>query len=176
MQEEEPKSRRNIFSSSFLSSRKRKVISAGAEGISRKVVKKDVRSIFKKTSKDDVLAFTFEEADAEMKERCPLFWNVLRAASMSTCKAEDEDIFWKTSVVTAAAVCFKNRSKKMTVVQLLISLILNHSSYTVSILLLFLLSLLDLLPKFYSYTIAVNFGQTETDATFCISYVFQQKT
>lgn len=129
---ENPKSKRGLFSS-MPSSRKRKLENVNVDiGRNQKYVKQDVRSIFKKTSKDDLSSFSFEEADAEMKERCPLFWSIIRAASKSTRKTEDNDIFWKTSVVTAAAVCLKNRSKRMTVVQLLISLIINHSSYTVS--------------------------------------------
>ena len=42
------------------------------------------------------------------------------------------DVYQCVSVVTAASICLKNRSMRMTVVQLMISLIINHSSYTVS--------------------------------------------
>ena len=81
------------------------------------------------------MSFTFEKANGEMKDCCPLFWTILRAASTphnSQPRSEDSDIYWQTSVVTAASICLKNRSQRMTVVQLLISLIINHSSYTVS--------------------------------------------
>lgn len=130
----EPKCKRNIFQShSSPLSKKRKQQDGGTESDGKKkFFKKDVRSIFKKTSKDDILSFSFEKAELEMKERCPLFWSMLKAASMSQRKEDDSDVHWKMSIVTAASVCLKNQSQRMTAVQLLISLIINHSSYTVS--------------------------------------------
>ena len=130
--ETEPKSRRDMFASPLSTSGKRKMSDDDNKVTGTKIfVKKDIRSMFKRTSKEDVMSFTFEKANGEMKDRCPLFWTILRAASTphnSQPRSEDSDIYWQTSVVTAASICLKNRSQGMTVVQLLISLIINHSS------------------------------------------------
>lgn len=121
------------YSSPLAVSKKRKQQEANTEsGGKKKFFKKDVRSIFKKTSKDDMSSFSFEKAELEMKDRCPMFYTMLKSASMSQCKSDDGDVYWKTSIVIAASVCLKNRCQRMTAVQLLISLIISHSSYTVS--------------------------------------------
>ena len=126
--ETEPKSRRYLFQSS----QKRKAGNQNLTGSggAKKFVKKDVRSILKKTSKNDLTDFKFENANKELQERCPLFWRILKAASTNHNKIED--VHLPVSIVTAASVCLKNRSNRMTAVQLIISLIINHSSYTVS--------------------------------------------
>ena len=126
--ETEPKSRRYLFQSS----QKRKADNQNLTGSggAKKFVKKDVRSILKKTSENDLTDFKFENANKELQERCPLFWRILKAASTNHNKTED--VHLPVSIVTAASVCIKNRSNRMTAVQLIISLIINHSSYTVS--------------------------------------------
>ncbi len=91
-----------------------------------------IQKIFKKTTKDDLLAFTFEAVHDEMKQRCPLFHAVLMTASIASHKSLGSDLHWQTTVCTAAAVCFKNRSQRMIAVQLLVSLIIDQSSYSVS--------------------------------------------
>ncbi len=134
--ETQPKSRRELFSTSTLTSRKRKIPAEQSKDVpGKKMMKKDVRSIFKKTSKEDMMAFTFEKASQEMKERCPLFWTILMAACKphNSRDASNVEVQKCISVVTAASICLKNRSQRMTVVQLMISLIINHSSYTVSV-------------------------------------------
>ena len=85
-------------------------------------------SCLRKTDKASLLRFSFENLDNELRERAPLFQLVLKAASL---RLEDKDKAWMTSVGTAAAVCLKNRSKGMTAVQLLISLINRHSGFMV---------------------------------------------
>ena len=92
----------------------------------------DRESIFKQTTKEDMLNFSFDKADEEMSVHCPIFRAVLKNAAIRTNKTEESDPFWQTSVVTAAGVCLKNRSQKMSALPLLISTILQHSSYTVS--------------------------------------------
>ena len=126
-----PKSRRDLFQSS----QKRKAEDQNlVAGNIKKFVKKDVRSILKRTSKD-LMNFTFEKANEELQERCPLFWRILKAASRphNMMDKVNSDVYLSTSIVTAASVCLKNRSQRMTTIQLLISLIINHSSYTVRI-------------------------------------------
>ena len=127
-----PKSRRDLFQSS----QKRKAEDQNlVAGNIKKFVKKDVRSILKRTSKEDLMNFTFEKANEELQERCPLFWRILKAASRphNMMDKVNSDVYLSTSIVTAASVCLKNRSQRMTTIQLLISLIINHSSYTVRI-------------------------------------------
>ena len=98
----------------------------------KKFVKRDVCSVFKKTTKDDLMKFTFQKANEELQERCPLLWLVLNAASRPHSKNKvNNDVSHSTAI--AASVCLKNRSQRMTAVQMLISLIINHSSYAVSI-------------------------------------------
>ncbi len=109
----------DIFASPLSTLGKRKMLDNDNKVTgTKKFVKKDVRSIFKRTSKEDVMLFTFEKAYGEMKDRCPLFWTILRAASTphnSQPKSEDSDVYSQTSVVTAASICPKNRSQRMTV-------------------------------------------------------------
>ena len=93
---------------------------------------RSIKSILKKTSKDDLLNFSFEQLDAEMQFRCPIFRSVLLTSSLRTNKTTSTDLFWQSTISTAAAVCLKNRSSKMTALQLIISNILQHSSFTVS--------------------------------------------
>ena len=132
----QPRCKRNVLdyhSSPWPVSKKRKQQEGNTEsGGKKKFFKKDVCSIFKKTSKDDMSSFSFEKAELEMKERCPMFYTMLKSESISQCRLDDGDVYWKTSIVIAASVCLKNRSQRMTTVQLLISLIINHSSYTLS--------------------------------------------
>jgi hypothetical protein len=127
-----PKSRRDLFQSS----QKRKAEDQNlVAGNIKKFVKRDVRSILKRTSKEDLMNFTFEKANEELQECCPLFWRILKAASRphNMMDKVNSDVYLSTSIVTAASVCLKNRSQRMTTIQLLISLIINHSSYTVRI-------------------------------------------
>ena len=92
---------------------------------------RDARSVLKKTTKEDMLTFSFEKLDNEMKEKCPLFRSVLLTAASTRKKAQDPH--WQAALCTSAAVCLKNRSQRMTALQLYISLIVNTSSYTVHV-------------------------------------------
>ena len=56
-------------------------------------------------------SFSFEKAELEMKDRCPMFYTMLKSASMSQCNSNDGDVYGKTSIVIAASVCLKNRSQ-----------------------------------------------------------------
>lgn len=97
-----------------------------------KMEKVENKSIFKKTSKEDLLNFTFNGADEEMKQRCPLFREILKTVSLRTGRSEEKDLYWQSTIVTAAAVCFKNRSNRMTALQQIITSMVQHSSYTVN--------------------------------------------
>ena len=127
-----PKSRRDLFRAS----QKRKADDHNQAASTKKIVKRDVRSVFKKTTEDNLMKFTFQKANEDLQERCPLFWLVLNAASRLHNKNKVNNVSHSTAIVTAAPVCLKNRSQRMIAVQLLISLIINHSSYTISIIIL----------------------------------------
>ena len=88
----QPRCKRNILdyhSSPLPVSKKRKQQEGNTEsGGKKKFFKKDVCSIFKKTSKD-MSSFSFEKAELEMKDRCPMFYTMLKSASMSQCKSDE---------------------------------------------------------------------------------------
>lgn len=93
--------------------------------------KKD-QCILRKTTKEDMLAFTFEKFEEELRQRTPIFRAVLQTASMGK-KGQQKEIFWIPTICMAAAVCLKNRSYHMTAMQLLVCIILKHSGLSVSI-------------------------------------------
>lgn len=97
-----------------------------------KIDKKDKRrrhvSCLGRTSKADILQFSFEKLDEELKENAPLFQLVLKAASL---RLEDKSKSSLQSVGVAAAVCLKNRSKNMVAFQLIMAIINNLSGFMV---------------------------------------------
>ena len=131
-------------------------------------------SLLRKTSKEAITAFSFECLQKELKERAPLFWEVLKVASLQpknranlerirkeelkskrmqlkdlkvgdiqrdslVSKRTNEYLKLAQSIekrtmhapCMAAAVCLKNRSPRMTAVQLLVTLIIQHSGMMV---------------------------------------------
>ena len=131
-------------------------------------------SLLRKTSKEAITAFSFECLQKELKERAPLFWEVLKVASLRpkdranlerirkeelkskrtqlkdlkvgdiprdslVSKRTNEYLELAQSIekrtmhapCMAAAVCLKNRSPRMTAVQLLVTLIIQHSGMMV---------------------------------------------
>ncbi|XP_065055317.1 uncharacterized protein LOC135683861 [Rhopilema esculentum] len=89
-------------------------------------------SILRMSPKDDMLAFSFKKVDEELSAKAPLLRTVLMAATLRRSKSPDINGRWLPIVSTAAAVCFKGRSKFLTAMQLLISTIVQHSSYSAS--------------------------------------------
>lgn len=96
---------------------------------SNKETKKRTDSCLRKTSKESIIAFSFDELINELKERAPLLTLVLKTAALRKLDGEEK---WKQSVGVAAAICLRNRSKNMTALQLLISIIIRHSGFVVS--------------------------------------------
>ena len=74
-------------------------------------------SILRRTSKAEILDFSFENLGNELQKRVPLFFSVLRAASLKKA-AKESDISWLPPVCMAAAVLLKNHSAYMTSVHL----------------------------------------------------------
>eukprot|EP00794_Sanderia_malayensis_P020985 gene20985-23038_t len=84
-------------------------------------------SVLRKTGKDEILNFSFESIKDELLQKCPLLYNVLKVAALSHAKSPSSNAHLVSTVCMAASVCLKNRSPKMTSLQLLISIIMQHS-------------------------------------------------
>eukprot|EP00794_Sanderia_malayensis_P012570 gene12570-13857_t len=82
-----------------------------------------------KYQKEDITSFTLEKFNDELQERAPLTRSTLMAISWRRSKSKSTDLFFTPAVCMAAAVCLKNRSRCMTAVQLIISLMLQHSGF-----------------------------------------------
>ena len=91
----------------------------------------DNLSIFKRTTKKDIVDLSFEKAYSEMKTRCPLTTNLLTTIACAQNLTTSTQRASINSIAMAAAVLFRNNSRRMTAFQLFLTLILNHSSYTV---------------------------------------------
>ena len=93
-------------------------------------------------SKVNILKFSIEGLNRELKERAPLTFSMLVATSVNKvfgkAKAKNNEInvdsFWSPAVGMAAAVCLRNRSKFMNAMQLLITIFNYHSGWQVIIL------------------------------------------
>ena len=102
----------------------------------RKIAKNEKKKIqhvscLGRTDKADILQFSFEKVNEELKEKAPLFQLVLQAASL---RAEDKSPKRSLQAVcVATAVCLKNRSKNMVAFQLILANINNMSGFMVSI-------------------------------------------
>ena len=94
-------------------------------------------SCLRETSKQQMLNFSFEEMDRELQGRAPLLRMVLRAASLRQSKKMESDLFLLPATCMAASICLKNRSPHMTALQLLVTIILQHSGMMVSIKLMY---------------------------------------
>ncbi len=88
-------------------------------------------SCLRLTGKEDILDFTFEKLSQELKMRMPLSQMVLMTMCWRNNKRKEEDLFFTPAVCMAAAVCLKNRSRRMTAVQLILSLMMQHSGFIV---------------------------------------------
>ena len=89
-------------------------------------------SCLRLTKKDDILKFKLENLDHELLIRAPLMRSVLMVMSLKRSRRKGQDLFMTPAVCTAAAICLKNRSKSMTALQLIISVIIQHSGLMVS--------------------------------------------
>ncbi|XP_065071471.1 uncharacterized protein LOC135696119 [Rhopilema esculentum] len=89
-------------------------------------------SMMRKLKGEDIVKFKFEDLNEDIFARAPLFHGILKTASMSKL----ENASYKTTnysipaVCMAASICMKARSPHATLMQLLVSLILQHCSLT----------------------------------------------
>ena len=95
-------------------------------------------SCLRSPSKENILKFSMEGLNMELKERAPLTFATLVAASTnprSKARLKEKvavENFWSPAIGMAAAVCLKNRSKFMNALQLLITIFNYHSGWQVS--------------------------------------------
>lgn len=94
-------------------------------------------SLLRQTKRDDIVKFSFIDFNSELERKCPLFHAALKTACLkrsTTEKAETMEMKkkWLQPLCMAAAICAKTRSSHMTALQLIISIILQHCSLTVS--------------------------------------------
>eukprot|EP00794_Sanderia_malayensis_P000992 gene993-306_t len=103
-------------------------------------------SLLRRTSQQNMENFSFEHLGEELEKRCPLLWKVLEVASLrprqrvlgqkgtregakeTAIKARRPRMLLASGM--AASVLLKNRSPKMTALQLLITIIIQHSGMT----------------------------------------------
>lgn len=96
-------------------------------------------SCLRSPSKENILKFSMEGLNKELKERAPLTFATLVAASTnprSKAQLKEKFVvenFWSPAIGMAAAVCLKNRSKFMNALQLLITMFNYHSGWQVSL-------------------------------------------
>ena len=76
-------------------------------------------SILHKTNKEEIIKFSHVSLEKELSIRAPFFRSILLAASVRRYKEKQSDSFWVPVVCMAAAICLKNRSACMTVIQLM---------------------------------------------------------
>lgn len=97
-------------------------------------------SCLRSPTKEKLLNFSLNLLNDELRERAPITYSMLMAASVNKqSKAQVREVlkgkdFWSPAVGVAAAVCLRNRSKFMNVVQLQMSMFTYHSSWLVSLL------------------------------------------
>lgn len=82
--------------------------------------------------KDDLLNFSFEKLNDELVKRAPFTNSILRAACVNRRNASKREE-WVPTVGMAAAVLLRNRSTRLNAVQLMLSIFLYHSSWSVCI-------------------------------------------
>eukprot|EP00794_Sanderia_malayensis_P000968 gene968-282_t len=97
-----------------------------AKGSTKKPIQ---RSILQLTSKEDVMNFSFQKLASELEQHSPLFWAVLKAATLKRQNDPSKDMHWLQATCMAASVCLKNRNTKMTAVQLIITIVVQHSGF-----------------------------------------------
>ena len=89
-------------------------------------------SLLRKTAKKEIVNFSFTKLDEEVKQRTPLLRSVLMSASVRKTKTKRPDLYWMPAICMAAGICLKNRSSRMTALQLLNPLFIQHSGLMVS--------------------------------------------
>lgn len=88
-------------------------------------------SCLRSPSKEQLQSFSFEKFNNELENRAPFMKAVLHVACVNNRNASKPNE-WMPTICMAAAVLLRNRSSRLNAVQLLLSIFLYHSSWTVS--------------------------------------------
>ena len=88
-------------------------------------------SCLRSPSKEQLQSFSFEKFNNELENRAPFMKAILHAACVNNRNASRPNE-WMPTICMAAAVLLRNRSSRLNAVQLLLSIFLYHSSWTVS--------------------------------------------
>ena len=88
-------------------------------------------SCLRSPSKEQLQSFSFEKFNNELENRAPFMKAILHAACVNNRNAPRPNE-WMPTICMAAAVLLRNRSSPLNAVQLLLSIFLYHSSWTVS--------------------------------------------
>ena len=92
-------------------------------------------SCLRSPNKDQLLDFSFEKLERELERRAPFTHAVLRTSCVNKRNSK-KGCEWVPTVGMAASIILRNKSSRMNAVQLLLSIFLYHSSWTVGIKLL----------------------------------------
>eukprot|EP00794_Sanderia_malayensis_P012580 gene12580-13869_t len=98
-----------------------------AKRVSAEKQEKNAPSCLRLTSKEEIFGFTFEKLDEELTIKAPLVRSALMAISQCRSNKKDDDLFF------TAAVFLKNRPRRLTAVQLLLTLMMRHSGFMVTL-------------------------------------------
>ncbi|XP_028394529.1 uncharacterized protein LOC114518730 [Dendronephthya gigantea] len=86
-------------------------------------------SCLRSPSKDQLQSFSFQKLNNEMENRALFLKAILHAACVNNRNANRPDE-WMPTIGMAAAVLLRNRSSRLNAIQLLLSILLYHSSWT----------------------------------------------
>ena len=92
-------------------------------------------SCLRSPTKDNLLNFVMKKLNSELRQRTPITYAMLTAASVTTKNKDRKESIhdcWSTAVGVAASVCLRNRSMFMNTLQLQISIFTYHTSWLVS--------------------------------------------
>jgi len=118
------------WNNTVLKSHFTELVSKDIEKEATKLCSRKEPSCLRSTDKKSVLEFTMGKLEQEIQERMPLFHSCLSAVCTNSKSRASSPT--SAAIGMAAAVCLRNRSKYMIVVQLLITTFLYHSNWMVS--------------------------------------------
>lgn len=87
-------------------------------------------SILRKTSVTDMRKLSLKDVCLELKEKAPFLYSVLVTCAIP--KGNKTNAQWLPSVAVAASILLKERSKFMTAVQILMTILMKYNGFQVS--------------------------------------------
>ena len=90
------------------------------------------RSCLRSPTKGQLLDFSFEKLERELEQRAPFTHAVLRTSCVNKRNSKKRSE-WVPTVGMAASIILRNKSSRLNAVQVLLSIFLYHSSWTVGV-------------------------------------------